>query len=278
MKKFKLSLMMLTAIVVLASCGGQIRLTETESVGKDAVVNSVCENSDIKVTYDMWAENGITYFSIYNKAEKPMYIDWKRSVFVYNDWKNDYWVEKSTTQEYLVPSGTGKAITYSRRMSTVVAERYTFIPPHTYVSVPMSYTIISSAAIATSETNGDNKMAITITDNLKTNPNAQKVKIASTTGKGTVKAFELAYSKETSPYRFRNFLTYAFDEKFATEKFIENEFYVSKHTQMSVKNFLGKKTKAKVSVKSFGKKSKGKVTIYDSPYKKGTSFYKTLIL
>jgi hypothetical protein len=46
---------------------------------------------------------------------------------------------------------------------------------------------------------------------------------------------------------------------------------------MSVKNFLGKKTKAKVSVKSFGKKSKGKVTIYDSPYKKGTSFYKTLL-
>ena len=76
---------MLTAIVVLASCGGQIRLTETESVGKDAVVNSVCENNDIKVTYDMWAENGITYFSIYNKADKPMYIDWKRSVFVYND-------------------------------------------------------------------------------------------------------------------------------------------------------------------------------------------------
>jgi len=64
MKKFKLSLMMLTAIVVLASCGGQIRLT----VGKDAVMKSVCENNDIKVTYDMWAENGMTYFSIYNKA------------------------------------------------------------------------------------------------------------------------------------------------------------------------------------------------------------------
>ncbi len=278
MKNFKLSLMMLAAIVVLASCGGQIRLTETESVGKDAVVNSVCENDDIKITYDMWAENGITYFSIYNKADKPMYIDWKRSVFVYNDWKNDYWVEKSTSQEYLVPSGSGKNITYSRRMSTVVSERYTFIPPNTYVSVPMSYTIISSLVQVSSESTGNGKMAINMTDDLRKNKLGTKVKIASTTGKGMVNAYEQTFTKENSPYKFRNFLTYSFDEKFVHEKFIENEFYVSKHTQMSVKNFLGKKTKGKVSMKVGGKKSKAKVTIYDSPYKKGTSFYKTLIM
>ncbi len=276
MKKFKLSLM-ITAMVLLASCSTQIRLTETESVGKDAVVNSVCENEDIKVSYDFWSENGVTYFSLYNKADKPMYIDWKRSVFVYNDWKNNFWVEKSTTETYLVPTGTGKNITYERKSSTVVAERYTFIPPHTYVSVPMTYVIMSSATQVNTESTGDNKMTMTITDDLKKDKTAQKEKIASTTGKGTVNVYTKAFTKETSPCRFRNFLTYSFNENFSTEKHIENEFYVSKHTQMKSKNFFGKSQKVKLNVKIGGSKAKGKVKVYDSPYRKGTSWYKVLL-
>lgn len=277
MKKFKLSLVMATAVLFLASCSTQIRLTETESVGKDAVVNSVCENEDIKVTYDFWAENGVTYFSLYNKADKPMYIDWKRSVFVYNDWKNNYWVEKSTTETYLVPTGTGKNITYERKSSTVTAERYTFIPPHTYVSVPMTYVIMSSAAQVNTESTGDNKMKMTITDNLKADKTAVKEKIPSTTGKGNVTVYTKTYDKDNSPCKFRNFLTYSFNENFSTEKHIENEFFVKKHTQMNSKNFLGKSQKVKLNVKMGGSKSKGKVKVFDSPYRKGTSWYKVLL-
>jgi hypothetical protein len=140
----------------------------------------------------------------------------------------------------------------------------------------MSYTIISSAAIATSETNGDNKMAITITDNLKTNPNAQKVKIASTTGKGTVKAYELNYSKETSPYRFRNFLTYAFDEKFATEKFIENEFYASIDIENSMCWKLVQKDEA-ISVRRESKYDAILETLSDGKEHEAADVYVSLI-
>ncbi len=223
----------------------------------------------------MWAENGLTYFSIYNKTDHPMYIDWKRSVFIYNSWKNEYWVEKSTTESYLIPSGSGKNITYSNKVSTVVSERITFIPPHTYISVPMTYRIISSLAQISTESTGDNKMTMYITDNLKMDKAATKVKIPKSTGKGTVTAYEKAYTAENSPYQFRNYLTYSSDEKFSTEKHIENAFYVKKHTQMSSKNFFGKKTKVKVKI---NKKSSGKVNIYDSPYRSGTSFYKTVTI
>jgi len=278
MKKFKLNLMVIATMLLLASCSQFVQLVETESVGKDAVTkNGVCENEDIKVTYDMWSEDGITYFSIYNKADKPMYIDWKRSVFIYNDWKNDYWVEKSTTESYVVPLGTGKNITYERKQSTVVAERYTFIPPHTYVSVPMTYVIMNNGLQVNTETSESGKSKIMITQSLKNDKTATKTKIASTTGKGQVKAIEKTFTKETSTNRFRNFLTYAFKENFSDEKYIENEFFVNKITEMTTKNFNGKFKNAKVTVKVGGAKTKGKVKVYSSPYRNGTSFYNTII-
>lgn len=270
--------MVIATMLLLASCSQFVQLVETESVGKDAVTkNGVCENEDIKVTYDMWSEDGITYFSIYNKADKPMYIDWKRSVFIYNDWKNDYWVEKSTTESYVVPLGTGKNITYERKQSTVVAERYTFIPPHTYVSVPMTYVIMNNGLQVNTETSESGKSKIMITQSLKNDKTATKTKIASTTGKGQVKAIEKTFTKETSTNRFRNFLTYAFKENFSDEKYIENEFFVNKITEMTTKNFNGKFKNAKVTVKVGGAKTKGKVKVYSSPYRNGTSFYNTII-
>jgi hypothetical protein len=278
MKRIKLSLIALTAIMVFSSCNQFIQLVETESIGKDAVTKEgVCENTDIKITYDMWSEDGITYFSIYNKADKPMYIDWKRSVFIYNDWKNDYWVEKSTTENYVVPTGTGKNIVYERKMSTVVAERYTFIPPHTYVSVPMTYVIMNNGLQVNTETTSNGKSKTLITQSLKYDKSL-KTTIPSTLKEGaSVKAYVKTYSKENSNNRFRNFLTYAFDEKFTTEKFIENDFYVSKITEMTMKNFNGKYSNAKITVKVGALKTKGKVKVFDSPYRNGTSFYNTIL-
>jgi hypothetical protein len=277
MKKFKLSLMVLSTVLLLASCSQYIQLVETESVGKDAVTkNGVCENGDIKVTYDMWSEDGVTYFSLYNKSDKPMYIDWKRSVFIYNDWKNDYWVEKSTTESYVVPSGTGKNITYERKQSTVVAERYTFIPPHTYVSVPMTYVILNNGLQVNSETSASGKTTVKISQSLSTDKSL-KTTIPKYDGKGNTKAWVKTYSQENSNNRFRNFLTYSFDEKFTTDKFIENDFYVSKVTEMSSKNFNGAHTKVNVQAKVGKVKSKSKIRVYESPYRSGTSFYNTII-
>lgn len=277
MKNVKLSLIAMAFIFVLSSCNQFIQLIETESVGKDAVTKEgVCENTDLRIDYDMWSEDGITYFSIKNKTDKPMYIDWKRSVFIYNDWKNNLWVEKSTTESYVVPSGTGKNITYERKVSTVTAERYTFIPPHTYVSVPMTYTIMSGVSeITTTDKNG--KTSIMITQSLKNDKSLKKTSIPSSTGKGNVKAYVKTYTKEESPNRFRNFLTYSFDEKFTTEKYIENEFYVSKKTEMTKKNFDGPYKKANITVKVGGLKTKNKVKVFQSPYRNGTSWYNTII-
>jgi len=278
MKNLKLSTILVAAILFLSSCNQFIQLIETESVGKDVVTKEgVCQNEDLRISYDMWSEDGITYFSIYNKTDKPMYIDWKRSVFIFNDWKYDYWVEKSTTESYVVPSGYGNNVTFERKTSTVVAERYTFVPPHTNVSVPMTYTIMSGFTTSTSTT-ASGKTTITVAQGLKyEDKTLKKVSIPASSGKGTTKAYVKEYSKDNSPARFRNFLTYSFDEKFVNEKFIQNEFYVSKKTEMTKKNFDGPYKKANIAVKVGGVKTKNKVKIYQSPYRAGTSWYNTII-
>jgi len=277
MKHLRLNLMMMVAIAFFSSCNQFIQLVETTSVGKDEVNNNgICENSDIKVSYDFWSEDGVTYFSIFNEADKPMYVDWKRSVFIYNDWKNDYWIEKTTTQNFLVPSGTGKNVSYTQRLSTVWAERYTFIPPHTYVSVPMTYVIMNNGLQVSTETTSNGKSTVTYSQSLKIDKSL-KTSIPKTTGKGSVKAYVKNYTQETSTNRFRNFLTYAFDEKFVTEKFIENDFYVSKVTEMSTKNFNGKFSKVNLKAKVGSKTAKAKVRVYESPYRNNTSFYNTIL-
>ncbi len=266
-------------LTALVSCSTYVQLIETESIGKDQVdQNGVCQNDAIKVNYDFWSEDGITYFSVYNKTDKPLYIDWKKSVFIYNDWKNEYWVEKSTTQNFLIPVGTGKNITYERQASTVVSERYTFIPPHTYISVPMTYTIMSDYLSSTTTKKSDSSASykIFLTQSIRKN-GGEKVDIASTTKAGTTKAWEKNFNKNNTIAKFRNFITYASKEDFSDEKYIENEFFINKITEMKTKNFNGKYKNVKITAKIGGSKSKAKVKVYDSPYKNGSKFYNTII-
>ncbi len=275
MKKIKIKSILVIAVAMLTSCSPFIQLIETESIGKDAVSKTgVCENDEIRINYDLWSEDGVTYFSAYNKTDKPMYIDWKRSVFIYNDWKNVYWVEKSTTESFLVPTGTGKNISYERKTSTVVAERYTFIPPKTYISVPMTYTIMSGFYSTTDDSKKTAK--VLVTQSIKKN-GGTKTSIPSSTGKGNTKAYEKSFNETNTISKFRNFITYASKEDFSDEKFIENEFYVSKITEMKAKNFNGKYQNAKVKIKVGGKRLNSKVKVYDSPYRNGTSFYNSII-
>lgn len=52
----------------------------------------VFENDSLKITYSFWAKNGLMTFGIYNKLNKPLYIDWKKSSYIDNSVKLNYWI------------------------------------------------------------------------------------------------------------------------------------------------------------------------------------------
>jgi hypothetical protein len=268
-------------LFILCSCG-TVRLTETESIGKNLAKEGVSENEDLRLSYDFWGEHGLMYFTVYNKSKKAVYIDWKKSVYIHNQWKNDYWVEKTTSESFTIPIGDENSKSFKNVMSTVVSERITFIPPDCYISVPVTFEILNHLNRKQQLHNYREKKVIAISDNIKWDEGAKKEAITKPSGNGTFKAYTLNYTKENSPYRFRNFITYSFDEKFTSEKTFDNEFFVKRFIQMRSMRFFGKpfvRTKQprapKMQRNGLIKVSES-FTIYDSPFRKQTVFYKTL--
>lgn len=273
--------LILIFVALFFSCG-TVRLTETESAGKMPAKEGVSENDDIRITYDLWGEHGMMYFTIYNKSKKPLYIDWKKSVFIHNQWKNDYWIEKTTSEAFTVPVGDQKYKVFKNTTSMVVAERITFIPPDCYISVPMTYEILDHLNRRMQLSGMRERRMITMSDNLRWDENAKKEVITRPEDNKKFKAFTVTYTREQSPYRFRNFITYASDEKFTTEKYFDNEFYVKRFVQLRSMRFFARpfvrvhKPGTPRMMKNGLMSVPPMPPLYDSPFRKNTSFYKTL--
>ena len=99
------------------------------------------ENDTIRVVYYFWAENGVMGFSIQNKTNIPIYIDWKKCSYVLKKEKNDYWKETAELTSYSETNrfavGAFSWIDKTLGTSTTLLnkpERVTFIPPGASIS------------------------------------------------------------------------------------------------------------------------------------------------
>ncbi len=276
LKTIKISIFVLIALSLLNSCSGIMRLTETKSYGKDSLDYNVFENQDLKITYNFWSENGTMNFTIHNKSQEPLYIDWKKSAFILNDLRNVYWIEKTITENVSVIRPTGPAAPYRLSTSTYIPERISILPPNSYINSPTSFPIYKKVYVNDYSKNYYNSV---MADNLEFDKEAKRVKIQSSTGKGYVDAIVRLFEYENSPLKFRNYITYSKKEDFTDSKSIDNEFFVQKYTQMSDINFFGKynntyssnNTNQAYRNQSFSR-------IVQSPYMGGLNFYTHIVL
>lgn len=148
----------------------QVLLIEVQSTNCSSVGDFLnYENDTIRVAYAFWAENGKMGIFIYNKSDKPIYIDWKKCSFIIEGTKQDYWQDITTMNSSSSSSVSGysesqatsatkswftiflKSIsgsskssinnvsawqseTFSSSTSIMTRpERITFIPPHTTI-------------------------------------------------------------------------------------------------------------------------------------------------
>lgn len=105
---------------------------------KDAKDNYIFENDTVKITYAFWASQGKFEFTIENKLNKPIYIDWKKSNLVYNDSPNVYWTDETKVNSKSVSTGVAFRGAYNMSVGSSVTseeaiirpkERITFLPP-----------------------------------------------------------------------------------------------------------------------------------------------------
>jgi hypothetical protein len=184
-------------ILTLISC--KSALIDVESQNTKLINGKYSfENESIKVDYNFWHKQGVMAFSIKNKLNKPLYIDWKKSAFIMNGQKLDYWYDSEIRNTVGIQNWVLSS--YPNWISSTVVrkpERVTFLPPgsQNYYAFYM--------IIANDETLEEIKQ-IALYDK------------------------KLAYNEFNSPIKFSNFLTYSENEQFTNENYINNSFYISK--------------------------------------------------
>lgn len=177
-------------------------------------------------------KKGILSFSVFNKTNKPIYINWKNSSFIYNNVKLNYWIDEEQTNSSsyygsyfykgpLIKAGTSfnEGIEYSQSNS-VKPEKVTFIPPNSLYSrsqfyiLPVDFLKINADSFVKNE--------------VKRNDNPSKL----------TNIYTAHFNKDNSPLKFRNFLSIAFEENSNNFIYIDNAFYLKSINEMKYSQFV----------------------------------------
>ncbi|WHZ07398.1 MAG: hypothetical protein OJF59_001151 [Cytophagales bacterium] len=252
-------LVLFSSVLLTLSCS-KIQVYSTSATNSKLMDNFwVFETDTVKITYEFWANKGVMSFSVYNKIDKPIYIDWKNSSFIHNSNKMNYWVDEefSTLQSYyggyyykgplLKPGYTVGTAVQTSSSKMVKPERVTFIPPKSYYYrtqfylLPNDFFSINSKVAPTKYADGEKP-------------------------KKSNSYREVNYNHQTSPLKFRNYLAFSFSETGQTFFFVDNEFYVTSIKQMKKNLFRGRFIDED-DYKSY----------YTLPFRKPISFYYEII-
>lgn len=249
-------------LILLLSCKTYVQVFETKSSDIQLEENAyVFENDSLQITYDFWAEKGLMTFTIFNKLDVPLYVDWKKSSYIDNSVKLNYWIDQEHTESkayyesyyYAIPFVPGKTTEGTIVSSTTKAERITFIPPRSKYTRSQLY--------------------IYPYDEYKFNKTEKYTEVPRNDKPNKMtKVYELDYSKETSPIVFRNFLSFSDSENFEEEFYVDHEFYVSNIKEIDTRHFEQVKYDETKQGKWFLRDENGEVIMF-SDFEKSSSFY-----
>lgn len=238
-------------IATLTSCKSLVQVVETKTTNTKIIDEEyVFENDSIKVTYNFWSKKGSVKFTVFNKMDKPLYIDWKKSSYINNTIKLNYWEseEQSASVSYTrydFDESAGKKIT-----RTTKPEKITFIPPKSNFI--------------------KNKFFILPTRLKVSNSNIRQVKSLIRENKN-MEIKEKTYEISNTPLIFRNFLSLSYSENFDKEFYVDNEFYLSKVIELNSDDFEAYERDP--NRPNFSQTNEFGERIIFSPYKSGTKFY-----
>lgn len=267
--KLKIGLIQLYSVVLLTSCTTVYQVLETNSNNVKLKNNEyLYENNDLLISYNFWAEGGRISFSINNKTDAPIYIDWDKSHFIYNGISFEYWndMEETNTISSSNQSKRSKTINTNNTLvlntgriseikSTEINNRFSQsnsikTKQKKIIQIPPKSTINVS------------RFSIESTPYFNCNFNLKSTSLKSPISK--------VFTKDESPILFRNYLTYSINHSFEQVKSIDNEFFISSISFLSKNTFLGTDSTYQ-DCDVFGNYMYKHH--YNQPFKKSNSFY-----
>lgn len=170
------------------------------------------ENDSVRIIYSFSGQHGPIHMEIFNKLNKPFYVDWRKSALIRNGESVTLWKDESrvaaTTTEYKVLPEDDQVNSVSKTSSTVVRkDNITYIPPQSKVAV--NSFILRKELFKVPEEMGE--------------------KVVFHTHGGKREAMKYSFSKEDSPLNFRIFLSFSMDENVNSSFHTDNTFWVQEY-------------------------------------------------
>lgn len=228
----RLALFSVIFCLLLCSCTKYVNVYEVKpaSSGITTKIYYIFENDVVTITYSFWKERGVLSYTLYNKLDKPIYIDWKKSSLVRNSQKLDYWNDETITNSKgrtVYNSGLYfgyyDLLTLSNTLTeskSVKPERITFIAPRS---------AITRSKFVLYDLPYRDMKKLSSTRNIKES-NSNK----------TYDVRYIEYNQQNTPLSFRNYLTFSSTENFEREAVIDNEFYISSIMKINSNVFMSR--------------------------------------
>lgn len=210
MKTLKKFFAAFVSVVLLSGCNVYQHVRLDSDVPQNDQSEFLTENDSLSIIYSFNGQSGPIYMEIFNKLNKPFYVDWSKSALIvegqsYSLWKDEARMSGTSTQfEVITQNGVPGSI--GNLDGTIVKnDKVTFIPP-------LSRVVINSFALQ---------------DHFFLAPEEAGVKTKLHTLNGIKKAVKYSFAKEDSPMNFRIFLSLSMDDRFEKPLQIDNTFWVS---------------------------------------------------
>lgn len=204
----------------LGSCSRYQYMTlSSTQLSKNDQHQLVFENDTIRLTYDFNGADGPISVNVYNKTDQPLYVNWKKSAMIRNEHALSYYDKNA----YFWGSSNGYAFRFGNSNPALgsftstgsnfygtlaLPEGMAFVPPGSSISKGLVLLTESGPVVA--------DMPDSIAQ--------QQVKVGF--DELSVKYRKGSYSPETSPVRFRSYLTFSIGANHPQEFSQSNEFYV----------------------------------------------------
>lgn len=234
----KLFIFPVAIILLFGSCKSTYEIYQVvETTSKNAVPGKkdyIFENNELKINYLIADNFGAFIYTVFNKTNEAIYIDFDKSHFIINGQSFDYYTETETTQSKIVAVSLGSqenkytyrnniqdnVITTTKQKSKITSldnvsiktkfKKVVEIPPQSYIKIE-KFEIIEIPF-----------------------ENCELTKCEEN------KPASMSFTEDNSPIKFRLYLTYSSKSNFDTVKTLDNYFWISKISNMYENDFYGK--------------------------------------
>ena len=200
-------------LLIVSSCSTYQYLTvDSPQLTKNEGKQLTFENDTLRLTYIFAGKDG-PFVNIYNKTSQPLYVNWKKSAYIRNDqsvslFNSNVMVLGYAHGKYHHTAYLTNASSTNFTASFALPEGVDFIPPATSISKELPQLGLTGSL--------ETPMPDTVHDNLLAMNFANDIKFK-----------QIRFAADSSPVRFKSYLTFSLGDKNPNEFSEINLFYVA---------------------------------------------------